>query len=172
MKRWIIVTFFAAMLMVADTMTHAAPALSAESLLADIHARGARAVVAALRSESGQWDQVMGSIGHGSREWLNVAAALRPGTDAGSAETLDEAVFLALKHQPIRVLQLLKDGTFEIATVCSSNIATDYPDAQSRRFIDERMKVLQAVSDENTRATRTQCLAGLRTALAQFDKAP
>jgi len=45
---------------------------------------------------------------------------------------------LALRAAPASVLQLLKDGTFETNTVCSSNIGIDYTPAQSRRFIKVR----------------------------------
>jgi hypothetical protein len=167
-KRWAIVALF-----VAGSITvHAAspaPPIRAESILEDVNTRGPQPVVAALRSDSNQWDQVMTNISHGNPHWLNVAAALRPGTDAGSSEALNEAVFLALKPAPTRVLQLLKDGTFETAAVCNSNIATDYPDAQSQKFIKERIAALQGVSDQNTLAVRDRCLAGLRAALAEFD---
>jgi hypothetical protein len=169
MKGWIIVAFLVAVSMVAEAGTSPAPSLRAENLLADVNARGARAVVATLRSDTSLWDQVMTNIGHGSRQWLEVAAALRPGTDAGASEALDEAVFLALRSAPTRVLQMLKNGTFDTTIVCSSNIGTDYSGAQSRRFIKDRMKVLKGVSDANTLAVRDQCLAGLRTALADFD---
>jgi hypothetical protein len=167
-KGWIIVAFFVARSVTANA-AGPEPSLRAESLLADVNTRGPRPVVAALRSDSNQWDQVITNISHGYPQWLNVAAALRPGTDAGSSETLDEAMFLALKPEPIRVLQLLKDGTFEATVVCSSNIATDYTDAESRQFIKERISVLQGVSDSHTLAVRDRCLAGLRAALAEFD---
>jgi hypothetical protein len=137
--------------------------------LADVKAQGARTVVAALWSDNGRWNQVMANVGDGKPEWLEVAVALRPGTDAGAAETLDEAIFFALKTAPVAVLQLLKDGRFETSLVCSSNIGTDYTPTESRRFIGDRIKVLSGLSDAKILATRDQCLAGLRTALADFD---
>jgi hypothetical protein len=148
----------------------AAAASQAATVLADVKSQGARAVASRLWSDSTQWNQIMTNIGHGSREWLQVAAALRPGTDAGASEALDEAMFLALKAAPVPVLQLLKDGTFETNTVCSSNIGIDYTPAQSRRFIKDRIKALETLSDTGTLATREQCLAGLRAALAEIDR--
>lgn len=111
----------------------------------------------------------MANIGRGSPEWLEVAVALHPGTDAGAAEMLDEAVFFALRTEPAAVLKLLKDGRFETKFVCSSNVGIDYTPAESRRFIRERIKVLSGLSaDAKVLATRDQCLAGLRGALADF----
>jgi hypothetical protein len=78
--------------------------------------------VATLYADTNQWNQVTSHIGRGDREWLAVGAALRSGTDAGASEALDEAMFLALKPAPITVLQLIKDGVFATATVCSSNV--------------------------------------------------
>jgi hypothetical protein len=144
------------------------PSLHASSILADVRAQGARAVVAALWPDSDRWNKVMANIGRGRPEWLKVAVALRPGTDAGAAETLDEAVFVALRTAPVAVLKLLKDGRFDTKFVCSSNVGTDYTPAESRRFIRERIKVLSRLSDAKVLATRDQCLAGLRAALADF----
>lgn len=144
------------------------PSLQASSILADVKAQGAGAVVASLWSDSGHWNQVMANIGRGRPEWLEVAVALHPGTDAGAAETLDEAVFFALRTAPVSVLKLLKEGRFETKFVCSSNVGEDYTTAESRRFIEERIKVLSSLSDADVLATRDQCLAGLRAALADF----
>jgi hypothetical protein len=137
--------------------------------LADVRAHGARVVVAALWSDNDRWNQVMENIGRGGSEWLEVAVALHPGTDAGAAEALDEAVFFALKPSPVAVLKLLKDGRFDTKFVCSSNVGTDYTPAESRRFITERIKALSGLSDTKVLKARDQCLAGLRAALADLD---
>lgn len=148
--------------------TSSSASLHASGVLAAVRARGPHAVVAALWSDDGRWNQVMTNIGSGRPEWLNVAVALRPGTDAGTAETLDEAIFFALRTAPAAVLKLLKDGRFDTKFVCSSNVGTDYTPTASRRFIRERIKVLSDLSDAELLATRDQCLAGLRAALADF----
>ncbi len=153
---------------VSTAATPSSASLHASSILADVRAQGARAVVAALWSDSDRWNQVMTNIGRGRPEWVEVAVALHPGTDAGAAETLDEAVFFALKTAPVAVLKLLKDGRFDTKFVCSSNVGTDYTPAESRRFIRERIKVLSGLSDAKILAARDQCLAGLRAALADF----
>lgn len=142
----------------------------AETILADVKAQGARRVVADLYASSQRWNQILENIGRGDRKWLEVAAALRPGTDAGASEALDEAAFIALKHAPAAVLRLLKDGRFETKAVCSSNIGTDYPADQSRRFIGDRIKILKGISDGETLSVRDQCLAGLQVALTDFGK--
>lgn len=154
---------------VSTAATLASSPLNASSILADVRARGTHAAVAALWSDDGRWNRVMTNIGSGRPEWLNVAVALRPGTDAGAAEMLDEAIFFALKTAPVAVLKLLKDGRFDTKFVCSSNVGIDYTPAESRRFIRERIRVLSSLSDAEVLATRNQCLAGLRAALADFE---
>jgi hypothetical protein len=142
----------------------AAP-LQAAAVLGDIKSRGARAVVDSLWAVDGRWDTVMTNVAGGKAEWLEVAAALHPGTDAGASETLDEAIFLALKPAPVAVLWLLKDGVFDTNFVCSSNIGTDYSQKESRRFVRDRIKVLAAVTELDVAGARDRCLQGLRGAL-------
>jgi len=139
--------------------------LQAGALLHDIRVRGARAVVDSLWSDDGKWERVMASIASGEKEWLAVATALHPGTDTGASETLDEAVFLALKPAPGAVLQLLKGGSFDTDFVCSSSIATDYSSEQSRRLVRDRIEVLEALSQSEVKGARDQCLKGLKNAL-------
>jgi hypothetical protein len=145
--------------------------LHAATILADVRAQGARAVVANLSSDTATWNRLVANVGRGNQEWLKVAAALRPGTDAGASEALDEAIFLSLKASPAAVLQLMKDGVFETTMVCSSNIGIDYSPAQSRRFIRERIQAVNRVTDPNLAAVREHCAMGLRAALADFDGA-
>ena len=166
---FLLVTVFAAMLLVRSAVIHAASSPQAGMLLADAKTQGAPAVVSKLWSDNARWNQVMANIGQGNSEWLQVAAALRPSTDGGASEALDEAVFLALKPAPVAVLKLLKIGTFQSRTVCSSNIGTDYSAAESKNLIKDRIKTLEQLSNPATEAARAQCLAGLRAALEEFN---
>jgi len=106
----------------------------------------------------------MAEIATGKKDWLEVAAALRPGTDAGASETLDEAMFLALQSAPVTVLKLLDGNPFDTDSVCSSNIGTDYSPQKSVRFLRDRIRVLRHVSDADLQAVRTHCLKNLRAA--------
>lgn len=153
---------FAVVLALLTAVTMAIPARTAErtatlqasAVLGDIKSRGARAVVDSLWADGGQWDKVMTNIAGGTAEWLDVATALHPGTDAGASETLDEAIFLALKPAPVAVLRLLKDGVFDTKFVCGSNIGTDYSPKESRRFVRDRIQVLAAVTELEVAAAR------------------
>jgi hypothetical protein len=162
--------FLVALSVAAIAATLPSSPVTASRVLNDVRVQGAHDVVATLWANNDQWNDVMANIGMGTPEWLDVAVALHPGTDGGAAEMLDEAVFLALKPAPIAVLKLLKDQQFETAFVCSSNIGTDYTLDESRRFIGDRINVLTSLADSKLRATRDQCLKGLRAALREFDR--
>jgi hypothetical protein len=146
-------------------MAASPPPLRPDAILADVQVHGARSAVAALWADTNRWNQLLARIGTGNRRWLEVAAVLRKGTDAGASEELDESVFLALRPNPRAVLELLKARTFDVGAVCNGNIADDYPAAQSKRFLAERIQVLQGFSESATTAVQDQCLAGLRMAL-------
>ena len=164
----VVVGLLVGMMAIAVAAAPSASSLNASSILADIRTNGAQPVVAALWSGDGRWNQVMVNIGSGRSDWLQVGVALRPGTDAGAAEELDEAIFLALGTAPVAVLKLLKDHQFKTKFVCSSNIGIDYTPTEARRFINERIKILSGLSNEKILATRDECLVGLRAALADF----
>jgi hypothetical protein len=155
----------------ASAASYSGASVQAADLMTDVRARGANAVVTMLWADNKQWAEVMKNIGQGKAEWLKVAVALRPGTDAGATETLDEAVFIALKPAPAAVLFLMVDHRFDPKFVCSSNIATDFTDTESRRFIRDRIKILTSLSDPNLEAIRDQCVAGLRAALKDVNGA-
>jgi hypothetical protein len=140
----------------------------AADILADTRVRGAKAAVATLWSDNDRWNSVIANIGHGKPEWLEVAIALQAGTDGGAAETLDEAIFFALKPSPVAVLNLLREHHFQVELVCSSNIGTDYTPDKSRRYIRQRIDILEGLSDSKLSAIRDECLTGLRAALKDF----
>ena len=90
-----------------------------QTMLAQIHARGAKAVVSRLAAGDGTgWDQVLGRIEAGTPAWLEVGLALKPGTDAGSGEALSTAMATALLSNPEEVLRR-GAPVFGERTICS-----------------------------------------------------
>lgn len=151
---------------VAAAATSSSP--QAGGILTDIKVRGAQAAVATRWADTDAWNAAMANIGRGKPGWLEVAVALQPGTDGGAAETLDEAIFLALKPSSVAVLKLLQEHQFRTELVCSSNIGTDYTPEKSRHFIRDRIKNLEGLPDSNLQAIRDKCLTGLRAGLKDF----
>ncbi|EKN00805.1 MULTISPECIES: hypothetical protein [unclassified Acidocella] len=121
----------------------AAP-LTPPELLKDIHQQGPRNVVAQLSAGNGaQWTDVLNRISMGNDEWLAVAAALRPGTDAGTGEDLTGALAYALLKNPQGVLPLT-GGSIPLEAVC--NVPLIEPtDAQVAKWKAEALTALSRV---------------------------
>jgi hypothetical protein len=154
------------LLQTAAGATHLEPA----AILEQIKSEGAQKDVERLYAPGGQWNDVMAEIGKGQRDWLVVARALHRGTDGGASEELDEAIFFALAPAPGPVLRLLKERVFQVDFVCSSNVSTDYSIAESRTFIQQRLRVLSAVADPDLAVTKTACENGLHQGLHDLDR--
>ena len=110
----------------------------------------------------------MAKIAGGGEDWLAVATALRPGTDAGASVTLDEAIFLAIEPAPAAVLRLLDANLFDTDLVCSANIETDHSPEQSRNFVKDRIKILRRVVAPELQPVRNHCLKNLKAALREL----
>ncbi len=81
-----------------------------QQLTEKIKLKGAHAVISDLYIDGEkEWQYVTTEIGKGSGDWLKVASLLAPGSDAGSAETLSEAVASAIPYNPEGVLNIITD---------------------------------------------------------------
>src|SRR5437667_8913995 len=69
--------------------------------------KGAHAAVHTLFGTP-QWDTLIVGIASGDSSWLQIAEEIWPGSDAGSASELQDAVAWALPHAPVRVLAMTK----------------------------------------------------------------
>ncbi|WP_313112388.1 hypothetical protein [Pseudescherichia sp.] len=81
-----------------------------QQLTEQIKQKGPQAVISSLyNNDETEWQFVTEEIGKGGADWLKVAALLAPGSDADSAETLSEAVGMAIPHNPVGVLNIMTD---------------------------------------------------------------
>jgi hypothetical protein len=78
-------------------------------VLAAVRARGAKAVVADVWATDAWQKQIQPGVVSGDAKWLEVAQALHSGTDAGSAEDLNQALTVALLRAPHLLLPILRD---------------------------------------------------------------
>jgi hypothetical protein len=109
---------FAILALVLPAFTAHAADVTPAAIVADIGQYGAPQVVKQLNAGSGaRWKAVIAGIALGQNAWLDVARAIQPGVDAGTAEDLTSAVASALKVNPAGVLRLI--GTeFPLTKVC------------------------------------------------------
>ena len=131
----------------------------------EIGARGPKAVMRDLYDHPADWDYVMQQIQSGGDEWLHVAVALHPGSDAGSSEMLGEAVGVALIQAPESVLRLTIPA-FALEVVCGGrgDPLPTYVEASAE--LEAQIASVAGVRSSRVHTTRDLCLAELKKGLA------
>jgi hypothetical protein len=146
----------------------AGKALKASEVMKQIQERGAEQAAKELWS-SGHWDELLEKIEAGEKRWLEVAKALRPGTDSGPSEMLHLAAGVALVHSPREVLLLLGHA-MSLEAVCG------YPDMTNNRYktqkqtvqyLDARIEAVKKLSGSDITSLKDQCLVHLNKTKAE-----
>ncbi len=83
-----------------------------------IAAQGPKGALSTLFGDNARWEAVLGAVATGKKEWLSVAAQLRPASDAHATETLNMAIQEALPHNSVAVLELVASGIFSAHEAC------------------------------------------------------
>lgn len=152
--------------------------LSPHSLLQEIKTHGARSVVARLHEDvtvpgktgglpavihNKGWYHVLEQIATGDTQWLDVARALYPGSDAGAAEALQIVVAEALPKAPAQVLRML--GTdyrgYEFKIVCSAP-HNEPPPGVVEAYLQQAEAALLALRVPELEERRQLCLQYIR----------
>jgi len=136
---------------------------SCREITGQIRAHGAEAVLAKLWTDDERlFLPVASRIASGDPCWLQVAAALKPASDAGSSEELEGAMSRALALHPERVLPYLTDAQpFPLETVCEGvQIAVDQ-ERTVHAWLRKAERALQraAVPSPDVERKRKRCLA-------------
>ena len=95
------------------------PATEAARILAEVARSGADTVALRMDRDDALGERMLDSISSGDSMWLQVAAALRPTSNAGIAESLPISVAEALPKAPEQVLSLIQRKQFAIDEVCN-----------------------------------------------------
>ena len=131
-----------------------------QAIIEEVSKRDASEVVAELSDNQQAWYYIIDQISAGETEWLKVAVALRPGTDAGGTEDIFGALGSALKTNPKEVLQLISDS-FPVEHVCSWPIVGT-PPCTTYDFcikeIEKRQKSIKNISNNNLCQSCLNCL--------------
>jgi hypothetical protein len=155
---------FLALCVLAAGPVRAAAMPGAAGITAAIGRDGARAEVTAL-NRGGQWDHVLRKIDGGQEAWLDVAARLAPGTDAGAAEDLGISLATALPRNPAGVLRVVSDdpanAVIGVKRVCGVPFI-EQPAPETARYVARASAALRRVADPALAARKARCLAALR----------
>jgi hypothetical protein len=150
----------------------AAAKLTAADVSARVEREGAQTVLQTIYADNDQWAHLLASIATGRREWLLIAVALHPASDAGSSEQLTLAVGEALEHRPENVLTVAI-STYPLDVVC------DVPETDDPRFdslsralatLNRRQAMLRTVTAPAVRMPRDKCIEQLDAAKAEIAK--
>jgi hypothetical protein len=133
-----------------------------KEIISAAQAEGARQVIRQL-FESNVWQtHVYPGISSGDSQWLEVAKTLRPATDAGASEEMDDALSLALLKRPYAVLPVLKRLWWEkSADICHFGWDSEFPDMTVRSYINQLEQALGKASSKKNAELRKLCLKGI-----------
>ncbi len=110
-----------------------------------------------------KWSALLKKIESGERLWLEVATAIYPATDGGSATELTLAAATALARNPRDVLLLIVPR-MSIEGVCGfPDLSDSKTDTQQKAvaYLDARIKAVSKLTGADIAAMRTQCLKKL-----------
>ena len=110
-------TVFLLVLALASQAAVAADRPSAQAVLNRVANEGERKVLWDLWQHEREFGQVTSGIESGDPAWLEVAAALKPFSDAGASLSINYAVARALPKAPERVLALTTQGFKQCADI-------------------------------------------------------
>jgi len=145
-------------LFLAVTLTAAADQTGPSALLVQIKERGAKAVFEGL--DPSAWGQILAGVESGKRQWLEVAVAIYPATDAGPSVMLIQSGGVALVRAPKDVLTILVP-THPIQGICG------YPEMGDERtdtkeevlaYLRARSQQVETLKGKDIQAKRSECL--------------
>lgn len=132
--------------------------LSCDAVAKEVRVRGAKRVVDRLWDAQGDenWDHLLDAMEAGRSECIRLAKLLKPGTDAGSAETLQIALSLALRTNPSGVLAL-GDDVIKVSEACQDNQIEPTAE-QHRAFLALARASVSKITEPDLMARRNACL--------------
>ena len=133
--------------------------------------RGASQVVAEL-FKTGVWAKyVYPGISSGEKQWLEAAVILKPGTDAGASEEMNDALSLALLKRPDLALPIMKKIWWKDSEACYFGWDSEFPDDMTvRTYVNRLEKAVKKSSNKETAELRKSCLRGIAQTRKELDE--
>jgi hypothetical protein len=131
-----------------------------QSLTRQVNKTTARWVIWKLWENRGSWNNVMKGIASGEEAWVELAIALYPGSDAGTATDLHDAMFQALGQNPTYVLRRA-EPTYPLSDLCGGRhdpLAT-YKDAITEQ--EQTIAAVMMVEAKELQSKKEACLSKL-----------
>lgn len=179
MKKKIYIVLFGLLICLAKLSFAMSDPLDADCLISDIKIKGAKAVMAKLRTnEMMQFEKVCDNIETGQVKWLEVARRLMPGSDAATTESLIISVSRALPKAPRQVLELIEatehDRTWAFTTknTCVSTFIEPEPGVSERYLLDSAKALTTLNTGKNAKLEqlRKDCLKNIQNDIRDAKK--
>lgn len=139
-----------------------------EEIIAALTAEPPRDVVARLWDGGRCEEALLEGLGSGDPEWIALALALRPYTDAWSSESTQVMLGFAMLRAPSRILPLVGQYGFG-DSIC---FPWDFEDSEeglrlTQRRIASAIPMFESFLNTNLEPQARQCLESLQTAIAR-----
>lgn len=129
------------------------------SILNSIEKHGASYVVSKEINNWETWDKILKNIESCKKIWIEVAIAIKPGTDAGYSETLSDTLAFALPNAPENILPIIGDD-FKIQDVCGFPFI-EPTDTFLKEHHKKSLKALARVYDPKLEKRKNACIKTL-----------
>ena len=164
---------FALLCLVTSTLAAAsaefgpAPKADPRQLLEEVNQNGARKTVLRLARSQADWSAVMERIASGQKAWIDLAVALKPGSDAAQGAALYHAMLRAMARNPSYVLTHAQPD-YPLALLCLGR--PDPPPAyrEATAELDAAKEALEKMKTVELRYQKELCLAQLREGQARL----
>jgi hypothetical protein len=112
---------------------------------------------------------LLDGISSGRKDWLQLAVAVAPHTDAWSSESLGVALGSAMQRAPSRVLPLVDAGQFKLE-VCYPWDFDDSPEGvrRTRLGLPAAIRMFESFRGSTLAVPAQKCASDLRSALARL----
>jgi len=134
---------------------------SPDRVIHDVKARGARQVVNEIWASEEKTKIFLGGVSRADPAWVEAAQAVKPGTDAGASEELNDAIALALLKAPYAILPwLTKIWWNSEKEICVFGYDSELPGGVPQ-YVVRLEQALFKPSPEALRPLRLACLKGI-----------
>ncbi len=142
---------------------------SPQGILSEIQRQGPPQTIAHMTAgDRSVWEGALRHIESGETQWLEVARALRAGTDAATTIELRFAVARALPRAPREVLDLVGNG-FQLEEICIIPfIETD--SSTELAYLKDTKKALLSLEAEAYKQNRERCLEFFEAQIKSYVK--
>jgi hypothetical protein len=143
--------------------------LTADKVLKEIDRRGPAPVVWELFDRIERWYDLLRNVAGGDPAWLEVAARLRPASDAAATEELSDAVTEAMTISPERVLEMIGEtnNSFHTVDLCCVRLLVSVAADRLIAETDRKIRALSRVKRRDLAKVRDRCINTMKKCVQQ-----